>query len=290
MKSYNNAKTISGIAPALLAGGRIGSIGFIILASFLLILGLVNPQAMSGIRTSAADSAAPILSFFTKPFVSLSNTISGVSGMAELRAENAKLQSENIRLKEWYQTALMLQAENHSLQELLNIKVAPEHKFVTARVLSDAGNAFVKTALINAGRDEGVLKNQAVLSGEGMIGRVIETGNSSSRILLLTDINSRIPVLIEGSSQKAVMAGNNSPYPNLVHLPQDAGIVKNSRVVTSGHGGIFPPGLPIGRVVSVPNEGYKVLPYADMGRVTYVRVLDASANKDLILQDPNILP
>lgn len=290
MKSYNNSKSISGVAPAFLAGGKVGSIGFIILAFFLLVLGIVNPQAISGIRTSAADTAVPILSFFTKPFVSLSNTIGSVSGMAELRAQNAKLISENIRLKEWYQTALMLQAENHSLHELLSIKISPEHNYVTARVLADAGNAFVKTALINAGTRDGVAKNQAVLSGEGMIGRVIEAGNNSSRILLLTDINSRIPVLIEGSSQKAIMAGDNAQMPNLVHLPQDAGIAQNSRVVTSGHGGVFPSGLPIGRVVSMPNGEYKVQPYADMGKVSYVRVLDASLNKDLVIKDPNLLP
>jgi rod shape-determining protein MreC len=205
-------------------------------------------------------------------------TISGVSGMAEIKAENAKLKAENVRLKEWYQTALMLQAENQSLKKLLNFKAENTQTFTTSRVISDAGNAFVKTVLVASGSKEGVEKNQAVLAGEGMVGRVSEVGKKASRVLLVTDINSRIPILIEDTNQKAILAGNNSNFPTLKHLPQDSGGIEGKRVITSGHGGIFQPGLPIGRVIKNSSGELAVNLYADIDRVTLVRILKGNSD------------
>lgn len=282
MKSRIQQNSISGIAPAFFVSGRIGSILFTVLASILLLLALLRPQAVSGLRVVTTDVMTPVLSFFTRPFQNMAEAVGSVSGVAALRAENTQLKTENARLKEWYQTALMLQAENQSLQELLNLKVDTTHHYVTARVISDAGNAFVKTVLVSSGEPEGIKKNQAVLAGEGMIGRVIETGQKSSRVLLLTDINSRVPVMVEGSNQKAILYGNNTDYAVLKHLPNDAGMVENARVITSGDGGVFPSGLPIGRIVKGKDDNMIVKLYADMNKVTYIRILDSKSNKNLI--------
>ena len=285
MKPHIRQKSISGLAPSIFLNGRAGSVIFILLAAILVFMTFVRPGMMAGTRISATDMMAPILSAFSKPFQNAAEAIGSVSGVASLRAENTQLKTENIRLREWYQTALMLQAENQSLQELLNLKVNSAHQYVTARVISDAGNAFVKTVLVAAGKSDGVQKDQAVLAGEGMIGRVIESGNKAARVLLLTDINSRIPILIEGSSQKAVLAGDNKPLPVLKHLPPDAGVAKGVRIVTSGHGGIFPPGLPIGRVVKNDQGNFAVKLYADMNQVAYVRIVNAPLDPNLIRGD-----
>lgn len=289
MKSRIRHNSISGLAPAILLNGRAGSLTLMIMASCLLVVGLIKPQLMTDARLAVTDLMTPVLSVFTQPFQNMAEAVGGVSGVATLRAENAQLKSENIRLKEWYQTALMLQAENQSLQELLNLKADPAHKYTTARVISDAGNAYIKTILVALGTREGVQKNQAVLSGEGLIGRIIETGKRSSRILLLNDINSRIPVLIEGSSQKAIMVGNNSDFPMLKYLPQDASVIEGARVVTSGHGGIFPPGLPIGRVVKNVEGDLIVKTFTDINKVTFVRVVDSSSDINLIRADSQSL-
>ncbi len=240
---------------------------------------------MGGIRLGVNDVITPALSVMSKPFQNMATAIGGVSGKAAMRAENIKLKAENQRLREWYQTALMLQAENQSLQKLLNLKINNDYKYVTARVVSDSGNAFVKTFLIGVGQKDGILKNQAVLAGEGMIGRIIETGHNAARVLLLNDINSRIPVIIEGTNQKAVLTGNNSDYPVLKHLPKDSGIVQGMRLVTSGDGGVFPYGMPIGRVFIDENNSPYVKPYADTNRITFVRVVDVPTNPNLIKGD-----
>lgn len=278
MKSRIRQRSFSGMPSNVLLGGTSSTYIFLILAAFIFIFGLIKPQAISSLRVATTDIFSPALSAVARPFQKMASAVTNISDIAELRAENRQLKTENARLKEWYQTALMLEAENQSLQKILNIKIDSNYNYITARTLSDASNAFVKTILISSGKNDGIATNQAVLSGEGMVGRVIETGTRTARILLITDINSRIPILIEGSQQKAVMVGNNSDFPTLKYILSDSSLQLGARVVTSGDGGVFPVGLPIGRLVK-NDKGYVVIqPFTDMNNITYVRSIDKQSN------------
>jgi len=285
MKKYNSKKsTISGVAnPYGLSSGA-AYLALLIISFILLISSIFNPSQISSVRTTTIDIFAPVISTIGKPFKTISQNLSSISGFASLRAENTTLKTENTRLKEWYQTALMLQAENQSLQKLLNVKIQTHQNYITTRVISDVSSNFVKTIIVLSGSNEGVKKNQAVLSGEGMIGRVIEAGESSARVLLLTDINSRLPVLIEGTNQKAILTGTNNNIPLLKHLPKDTGMVEGARIVTSGDGGIFPPSLPIGRVIK-NKYGYGVKLYGEIDKISFVRVVDTTSPENLIRGD-----
>ncbi len=274
-------------SPLQFIGGAQASVIFMLAATLLLAVSFVRPGVFGGVRTTIADTMTPVLSVLGAPFRQVAAFAEGVTGLSELRAENTQLRSENIRLREWYQTALMLESENQSLQALLNVKTDPSHRFVTARVVADSGNAFVKSAIVAAGENDHVQKGQAVLSGDGVVGRIIEAGNTSARILLLTDFNSRIPVMLEGSRQKAIVAGNNTDLLDLKYLPQDIDVKAGTRIITSGNGGMFMPGLPIG-VVEIKNGQPVVKPYADISRITHVRIVDFPEDPNLIL-GPNSL-
>lgn len=278
---HRNSRVFVRFAPMFDWGGRGTTYVLMVLASILMLVSFARPQTAEGLRTGATDLFLPVFAAISQPFQTAMDVISDVSGVAQMRAEIAQLQSENARLREWYQTALLLQSENQSLQALLDLKTEPQHRFVTTRVVADTGSAYVKGFIIAAGQDDRVRKDQAVLAEGGMVGRVIETGRRSARVLLITDMNSRVPILIEGSRQKAIMAGTNDDLPTLIHLPSDTVIEPGARVVTSGHGGVFPLGLPIGRVEKSDNGQYFVRPFADMNRVTYVRVLDSAQNPNL---------
>ena len=117
-------------------------------------------------------------------------------------------------------------------------------------------------------------KGQAVINNEGLTGRVVSAGQHSARILLLTDLNSRIPVIMESSREKAVLAGDNTPHPRLKFLAVDARVNVGDRIVTSGQGGVFPPGLPVGVVSLVSEERALVQPYVNWDRLEHVTVLD----------------
>ena len=283
MKHRNWSRSLVRISPLPFIGGHVSSLIFIFVAFVMLFVSAVNPSTFSGVRSGAVDVAAPLLAAVTAPLQNAASFVRDVSGLAKLQAENARLETENVRLREWYQTALLLEAENKSLQELLNVKIEPQNRYVTARVIGDSGNTFTKSLLLSAGQADGVGKGQAVISGVGLVGRVIEAGQSSSRVLLANDINSRVPVIVDDSRQQAVMAGTNDKYPRLIHMPPDSQIAEGARLITSGHGGIFPQGLPVGRVRSDGMGGYMVEMFADFDRLMNVRIIDQP-------DDPNLQP
>ncbi len=281
LKRRSWSKSLVRIAPLPLIGSHLSSFIFIIIAVFALLFTAISPQSVTGVRAGLTDIATPVLGIMTKPLQDAAAFVRNASGIAEMQAENARLVEENAKLREWYQTALLLDAENKSLRELLNVKLEPQNRYITARVLGDSGNTFVKSLLVSAGQNDGVHKGQAVLSGVGLVGRVIETGRSSARILLITDINSRVPIMVEDSRQHAIMAGGNDSRPTLAHIPPDSEIANGARIVTSGHGGIFPQGLPIGRVVVDETGVYRVELFADFNKLVHVRVVDRP-------EDPNL--
>lgn len=250
-------------------------------AALVLLTSMVSPGIWQKPRVGVSDIAAPLISAVGQPFAFAADAISGMTGITQLRAQNERLAAENARLKEWYQTALLLKAENQSLKDLLNVIPEPEQSYISARVVGDSGSSYVRSLLIQAGRQDGVVDGQAVIGSQGMIGRIVEVGERASRILLLNDINSRIPVIIEGANQKAILAGTNDDMLTLDHLPADTLIEEGARVVTSSHGGVFPQGLPIGRVVKVTGSEVIVEPFTDPTNADYVQVIEKP-------DDPNV--
>lgn len=239
-----------------------------------LLLGKANPQLISQFRMAVSDVSAPLLDALSRPAVTVSDMINEARELAELRVENGHLRAENERLLQWQATARKLMAENRQLGRLLGFKADAAAKSLTARVIGDSGGAFVRSLLINAGNRDGVRKGQAAVDGTGLLGRVAEVGERSARILLINDLNSRIPVVIESSRERAILQGDNSAKPKLVYLPITTKVKLGDRVVTSGHGGVFPAGLPVGIVNAVEEDNVRVTPFADTVRIEFVRLLD----------------
>lgn len=255
-------------------GFRGTSLIFVVTGFMFYALSAFNPATLQGARSATSDLLAPVIATINRPVQLASEFVGRVSGIAQLQDEVVKLRQENARLREWHNAALTLQAENIRLSKMLNLKVPEPHHFISARVISDAGNTFARSLLILAGEPDGVKKGQAVISGDGLVGRVIDAGDKASRILLLTDINSRVPVMIEGGDSRAILAGQNHEFPMLDHLPPDHGVVNGQRVVTSGHGGLFLPGLPVGLTYVDPQGRVYVRMFADIERMAYVRMID----------------
>jgi rod shape-determining protein MreC len=249
-------------------------------ASFL-IISMLNPHVWTGSRVFVTDGLTPLINYIGAPFRAASDSVNDMTGLTKIRAENARLKAENTQLHEWYQTAMLLRAENQSLKDLLNVIPEPDQSYITTRIIADSGSSFVKTVLIEAGTDNAVEEGQAVLGGQGMIGRVIEVGHRASRVLLLSDINSHVPVVVEGANQRAVLAGTNEDLLVLIHMPPDAMIEKGARIVTSGSGGMFPSGLPIGEVVEIRNGSPMVRMYSDPYSAGHVQIVEKP-------QDPNV--
>ncbi len=253
---------------------RFSFVLFIMLACAMLVFGRVQPVMVEGARTHAIDTMAPLLDAIARPMTAAENAIGNVKSYFALRVENEKLRASNMQLQQWQNAVVTLQNQNRELQNLLHFKTEPGMAYISARVIADTGGPFVRGLIVTAGKLDGVREGMAAMTGDGLIGRVIEAGDWSSRILLITDLNSRIPVTVMGSGDRAILAGDNSAQPKLMYLPQDSVLTAGARVVTSGHGGIFPPDLPVGAVVETARGAYSLMPLADLGRINYVRLVD----------------
>jgi len=252
---------------------RFGLFFLIVASGSLMLLGKPDSVVFERFRASVSDVIAPILGVMSRPAEAVSDAIDNLRELGRLRDENARLREENAQLRHWETTARNVTEQNAALRGLL--KLAPDGMldFVGARVVAESGGIFIRSMLVNAGARNGVAKGQAVLSGEGLAGRIGAVGDRSARVLLITDLNSRIPVVLESSRVRAIVAGDNSARPKLVFLPPNATAKVGDRVVTSGHGGGLPAGLPVGAVASVGDDGIRVRPFADLDRLDYLRVV-----------------
>lgn len=246
----------------------------ILAAVALMMIGHVNVSAVDQARSRVTDAVSPVLNVMSRPAAGVADTLEYFRQLVDLHDENARLREENGRLQQWQQAALRLEAENSSLRSLLSFKPDPAATVVTGRVVGDPGGAFVRTVVVTVGARDGVERGQAVMSGQGLVGRVVQVGEWSSRVLLVTDLNARIPVVLETSRQRAMLAGDNSDHPMLTYLPANTQVTAGERVFTSGHGGLFPPGLPVGIVETGMDGKPRVVPIADLSRIEHVQVID----------------
>jgi len=253
---------------------RFTYLGLILAAFGLMLVGKADTVLVDRARTHVTDAVAPILDAMSKPVTTFTRAVDNVRSLADIRAENARLREENARLRDWQMAARQLDAENQAFQKLLNVVPESAVSHHTARVIADSGSGFSHSIILNAGKSQGIRDGQAVLGDDGFIGRIVGAGSRASRVLLITDISSRIPVVIESTRVRAVMAGNNSGRPRLLHTLPSARITPGQRVVTSGHGGAFPAGLPVGIVAAVTDGGIEVQPYMSRERLEFVRAAD----------------
>jgi rod shape-determining protein MreC len=243
-------------------------------AAALMVLSRAETAFVEHIKMGISDVVAPVLDVISRPVASVTELVDHTRALLDLASENARLREENARLWHWQQTARNLREQNHALRGMLNLVAEPRTSFVTARVITDSRTAFVRTVLVNAGSSDQVQQGQAVINGEGVVGRVVESGDRSARVLLMTDLNSRIPVTVESTRDPAILAGDNSDRPTLRYLPMNATIAPGDRIVTSGQGGMIPPGLPVGIVAEVADGVVRVQPFVRWHRLEYVRVLN----------------
>jgi rod shape-determining protein MreC len=244
------------------------------MAMLLLILGKADVKLIDYLSTRIADRVTPVLSVLIEPVAASRRVARNLGEMFAVYEENARLREQNRRLLEWQSAAQRLLLENAALREALNATPEPDGPVaVTARVVTDPGGPFVQTVLVNAGTDQGVIKGMAAINDRGLVGRVIEAGARSARVMLLTDFNSRVPVMVEPSRDRAILAGDNTRAPRLIFLPLNPRLSLGDQVVTSGQGGVLPPGLPVGRVSALGETTAQVTPYADWERLDYLRLL-----------------
>jgi len=253
---------------------RNAALGLVLLCAVLIVVGRAEPRVLERLRTLVLDVAGPVADAVSQPVVATQRVADGIAELLSLHSENAILREENARLAQWQVVARSLDAENRELRRLLQVPGDPPLGFVTGRVVANSGGSFVHSVLVLAGSGDGAAKGHVAVAADGLAGRVTEIGERAARVLLLTDMNSNVPVVLERSRERAIAAGDNSGRLRLLFLAPAAQPQIGDRIVTSGHGGVFPPGIPVGAVVGFRDGIALVQPFVEAARLEYVRLVD----------------
>jgi rod shape-determining protein MreC len=239
-----------------------------------MLLGKADALIAERARILLADLLSPFYAAFAEPARAVRNLVAEVPELVTLREENARLRDENERLRRWQAAALALEAENVLLRRQLAFVPDAAPSYVTVRVVADAGGVYARSVLVAVPPWMELRRGQIALDERGFAGRITEVGSRSARILLATDMNSRIPVTLEGSRARAMMVGTNGPRPRLQHWTEGTRPAEGERVVTSAEGIAFPPGLPIGVVRYSAAGTAEVELFARLDRLDLVRIFD----------------
>ncbi|MEM1383740.1 MAG: rod shape-determining protein MreC [Pseudomonadota bacterium] len=239
----------------------------------LFVLWRADNHRVEQLRMRITDGVLPSMAWVTRPVDFLASMTEDSRALMDVYEQNKTLRREIQHLKSWRETARRLEEENARLRALNNVRLAPRTTFVTGDVIADSGGPFRQTVLVNVGVRDGVLDGSAGVDGNGLVGRIVGVGEHAARMLLLTDFSSRIPVAIQPSGQRAILAGDGTPAPVLDFIEAVDQISPGDPIVTSGAGGLFPPNLPVGRVIMTAAGTWRAVLAADYARLEFVRLL-----------------
>ena len=268
---------------------RIANLLLIVFSFSLMFLGKADIVAVRNARMSATDFLAPIVDLLSSPARGVATMVTGIRTVASLRAENVRLQAENELLKRWRRRAEILEGENRQLRSVTGAVTPVGRIPLTARAVTAPGGSFAHTVLISNGLDDGIQAGNPVVTADGLVGLVVDVGSAYARVLMISDINARIPVILSSSSWPGLTVGQNGAFLELEFLPEEATPQLGELVLTSGHGGVLPAGVPVGRVDLIEDDFVRVVPAVNFQNLSYVSVLtggvDGIDTDDLSLGD-----
>ncbi len=243
-------------------------------AFVMMLINKTDTVIIEKTSSMATDVVSPLIDVLVVPARTLAGVFDYFRDLSKIYDDNRKLRAENNRLQIVSDKARALEIENKLLAKLLNYTPPPNAKFVTARVITEEGDAFSHSIIAYTGRDSGVEKGQVVMSDNGVIGRVDKPGKMYSKIILITDINSKIPVMVERTRVRGILSGDNTTVPKMIFIPLSAKLTVGDRIITSGVAGVFPPGLPIGKISSIEKNSVKIKTFGNLDRLEYVKIID----------------
>ncbi|MGE4481111.1 rod shape-determining protein MreC [Acidocella sp.] len=257
------------------------------------LIGRADQHFSNRLRAVLDDILAPAYMLVAGPIRAAEHGTGAIGHLFELSEENAQLRAQNAELLQWQEVAMALQAQNDALKASLHFVPSPAPQFSTGEVVADLGGVYARSVLVlvpPAHGDPQNLVGAVAMDGRGVAGRVVDAGGRSARVLLITDLNSRIPVAIGASGAPALMAGNNGPDPSLLYWAPDQPPAEGAMVLTSAEGGAFPPGLPVGVVHYNAQNEPVVLPLASLGALRVLRLFSYPDNLPALTPIPHAKP
>ncbi|MBT3465796.1 MAG: rod shape-determining protein MreC [Rhodobacteraceae bacterium] len=245
---------------------------YLVLFATFLVWRIDSPR-VERFRAQVTDGIVPNFDWAMAPVTGTVNLFRDYQSYNRIAEQNQELRRELRKMQAWKEAALQLEQENARLLDLNSVNLDPRLTFITGVVLADSGSPFRQSVLLNVGARDGLVDGWATMDGIGLVGRISGVAKNTSRVILLTDASSRIPVTIQPSGQRAIVAGDNSATPPIDFIESPDLVRPGDRVVSSGDGAVFPAGLVVGQVVTDPGGRLRVRLAADYERLKFLRVL-----------------
>ena len=238
----------------------------------LFLVWRIDSPRVERMRAQVVDAVVPRLDWVMAPVTGIVQLAGDFRSYQRIHEQNLELRRELQQMMVWREAALRLEQENAKLRDLNNVSLDPQLTYITGTVMADSGSPFRQSVLLNVGGRDGIIDGWPTMDGIGLVGRVSGVGQTTSRVILLTDTSSRIPVVIQPSGQKAILTGDNSAYPLLDFLEDRDAVRPGDRVVTAGDGQLFPADLFVGRAAQGTDGRLRLRLAADYERLEFVRV------------------
>lgn len=243
-------------------------------ALMFMMLSKADTLILNKITNSVSQVFSPVIQVMQFPAEVVYAVYDKVRDITLVYSENKRLKAENLDLLMLKNQVRTLKAENKLLGQMLNYTPPPEASFVTAKIVAEEGDGFSHSLIAYTDDAEQVRKGQVVLGAESVVGRVESVSGSYVRVLLFTDINSKVPVILERNRIRGILSGDNTTVPKLMFTAAGADIKEGDMVVTSGVAGVFPTGLPIGVVSKITKGAIAVETISDIERLEYIKIVD----------------
>ena len=243
----------------------------IVFSVVLLFVETIETKPLSYLRSFIKDTIYRGSVVASSPSRGFKTSVNSIQDHTNLYSKYNRLKEENTQLKEQVYDPNFLIFENKQLRKLLDEQVASSDNLVSSRVMLDKLSPYLNSFIISSGSNKKIKNGMAVLDGRNFIGRIVDVNFFSSRVLLVSDLNSKIPVVIEPMGYHAILSGTGKVKPILEFLPENHRVQSGNKVYTSGKEGIFSPGIPIGEV-RMDTEKILVSLFSDLTQITFVNI------------------
>ncbi len=276
MAGISNLKRVQAIIRERTSNNKLITILSFLFAFIILLSTFIYPKINYSIKVKVLDYSSAIISSLYSPINTINNSVNNFYNIMNVYNLNKKLTSEYDNYSKLENDLIILKMKNSEYKNLLNISDDIEYNFVTSKIISRSNLSYTKSVILASGKNDNITLGSPVIYENSLLGFINELGNTSSRLISITDGTVKIPSIIFEKNLNIIVSGNNDKYLEILNLNNFPNIKDGDKVFTSGDGNKFPENLFIGTIKTKKNGDFIVEPSLDINRLNYVYILNWS--------------
>lgn len=276
MVGISNLKRVQAIIRERTSNNKLITILSFLFAFIILLSTFIYPKINYSIKVKVLDYSSTIISSLYSPMNTINNSVNNFNNIMNVYNLNKKLTSEYDNYSKLENDLIILKMKNSEYKNLLNISDDIKYNFVTSKIISRSNLSYTKSVILASGKNDNITLGSPVIYQNSLLGFIRELGNTSSRLISITDGTVKIPSIILEKKLNIIVSGNNDKYLEILNLNNFPNIKDGDKVFTSGDGNKFPENLFIGTIKTKKNGDFIVEPSLDINRLNYVYILNWS--------------